>query len=274
MGYLSSLGVLGAGPMGSAIITGAIEASRIAPESILAVDRDEARRDAMAALGCRVDADAQALSEHACVVLALRPQDFMAAGSAVHSDSPRLVISVMAGLDTETIAQASGPASRVVRTMPNTAASIGAAVVGIAPGAGATDADLDIATALMRCVGRVVRLEEAQMHALTAVSGSGPAWVFLLAEAMQAEALVLGLSPEQVHELIRGTLQGAAALLDRHEGDPGTLRAAVTTPGGTTEAGLKAMRDGGFVEAVRAGIRAACCRGVALADGGDCPPAS
>lgn len=251
--------------MGTAIIEGALRSGLLQASQVTAVDRDQSRCDAMAALGCHTATDAAALSSCTTVLLAVRPQDFGALGDALCSTQDRLAVSVMAGLASQTIATAMGPNTRVVRTMPNTAASIGKAVTGIAPGPGATDADFAVATALLESVGRTVAVDEDQMHAVTAVSGSGPAYVYLLAEAIEAEARAMGLRDDQINELLRGMLLGAATLFDSDGRAPATLRAAVTTPGGTTEAGLVAMRDAGFVEAVRAGVRAACRRGEQLA---------
>lgn len=266
MVVIPSLGVLGAGSMGSAVVRGAIEGGSVAADHVLVVDALEAPRRSMADLGCETDAHAESLRDSETVLLALRPQDFCAAVEGLRSDAPRLAISVMAGLSTDAIADAMGEGTRVVRTMPNTAASIRRAVVGIAPGRNSTEDDMTVARHLMEGVGRTVDVDESQMHALTAVSGSGPAWVYLLAEAIEAEAIELGLSQQQCNTLLRGMLTGAAALLDADDRQPGALRAAVTTPGGTTEAGLAAMREGGFVEAVRQGVRAACRRGESLSN--------
>ncbi|MCH2136948.1 MAG: pyrroline-5-carboxylate reductase [Phycisphaerales bacterium] len=270
MDHIPALGVLGAGPMGSAIVRGAIAGGRVNPADVLVVDALEQPRAAMSSLGCQVAEDVWALKGHSLLLLAIRPQDFAQCAGAASEQGPlwsataRLAVSVMAGLSTQAIAKTMGPATRVVRTMPNTAASIGKAVVGIAPGDTATADDLDTARHLMEGVGSTVDVNESQMHALTAVAGSGPAWVYLLAEAIEAEAVSLGLSDEQTAVLLRGMLTGASALFDQDARGPGALREAVTTPGGTTEAGLAAMQEGGFVEAVRAGVRAACRRGEAL----------
>lgn len=264
MSTISRLGVLGCGPMGTAIIEGALAGSVLPAASVLAVDRDTDRRAAMAALGCAVADDASALAACDTLLLAVRPQDFVGIGAAMAGDQPRLAVSVMAGLGSGAIAAALGLGTRVVRSMPNTAASIGKAVVAVAPGPDATDQDLAAAVSLMQGVGRVVQVDESQMHAVTAVSGSGPAWVYLLAEAVEAQALELGLLQDQVDVLLPGMLSGAAALLDADGRSPGALREAVTTPGGTTEAGLAAMQAAGFVEAVRAGVAAAHARGEAL----------
>jgi len=268
MAVITQLGVLGAGPMGSAIIRGALGSGLVAAADVLVVDHDDSARDAMAALGCSVGADAAVLADHPMVLLAVRPQDFADAVQSLHGDTLRLAISVMAGLNTVSIAASMGSGTRVVRTMPNTAASIGEAVVGICPGIDATAADVSQARALLSGVGRTVDVEESQMHAVTAVSGSGPAYVYLLAEAIEAEALELGLDQVQINALLRGMLLGATMLFDADERGPAALREAVTTPGGTTQAGLEAMRAAGFVDAVRAGVRAACERGQHLSGEG------
>jgi pyrroline-5-carboxylate reductase len=264
MATIEQLGVLGAGPMGSAIIRGALASELVQPSKVIVVDHDQGARDAMASLGCTVASDASALASHPCVLLAVRPQDFAQAANTMQSDQPRLVVSVMAGLGTSAIAAALGAQTRVVRTMPNTAASIGEAVVGIVAGETATPADTAQACALLSGVGRTLDVRESQMHAVTAVSGSGPAYVYLMAEAIESQALELGLDQRQVNTLLRGMLRGASMLFDGDDRSPATLREAVTTPGGTTEAGLQAMRASGFVEAVRAGVRAACERGEQL----------
>ena len=258
------LGVLGCGPMGGAIVHGAITSGALQRCDVLAVDRDADARSAMAALGCVVSDDIRDLESCPRLLLAVRPQDFADIGAALQADKDRLAISVMAGLTSEGIAAVMGAATRVVRTMPSTAASIGKAVTAVAAGPGATQDDLDWASTLMASVGSTVIVDEAQMHAVTAVSGSGPAWVYLLAEAVQAQGAALGLSDDQLKLLVPSMVSGAAALLEADGRDPAALREAVTTPGGTTEAGLAAMREAGFIEAVHAGVRAACARGKAL----------
>ena len=261
---LRSVAVLGAGPMGTAIIEGVLRTSLLDAGDVLVVDHQPQRLQAMAALGCTVAESVSAMVDAPCMLLALRPQDFHTAAQQLHADTPRLAVSVMAGLSADAIGAALGPATRVVRTMPNTAASISKAVVGMAPGPGATDDDVSIAVQLLQGVGRIVHVDESQMHAVTAVSGSGPAYVYLLAEAIEAEAKALGLTAPQADVLVRSMVNGAALLYDSDSRSPGALREAVTTPGGTTEAGLEAMQAEGFVDAVRAGVRAACRRGEAL----------
>ncbi len=261
------IGFLGMGHMGMAILEGAVASEVVRPEAVIAVDHHEARRDQAEAMGCRSASDAAKLRDAPVLILCTRPQDFPVAAQEIHSDIDRLAVSVMAGVDSARIADACGTGTRVVRAMPNAPAAIGAGMTAIAIGRGATTEDMSLARRLFSGVGRVVDVPEASMHAVTAVSGSGPAWYYLLAEAIREEGMALGLNPEVLNTLICGTIEGAAAMLVADGRSPADLRAAVTTPGGTTEAGLASMREAGFVEAVRLGVRAACQRGEILAEG-------
>ena len=261
----SEIGFLGAGHMGRAILNGAFASGFLRPDTVLVVERLGPLREAIAELGCEVAADATALHGVDTLVMCVRPQDFPVAAAALVSSSPRLVVSVMAGLDSNSIADACGEATRVVRAMPNAPASIGRGMTAIAAGRGATAADTDLARGLFEGVGRVVEVAEADMFAVTAVSGSGPAWIYLLAEAMREEGVAIGLDDSIIDELIRGTFEGAAAMLASSKLHPAELKQAVTTPGGTTEAGLAAMDQAGLVKAARAGVHAAYMRGKSIA---------
>ncbi len=261
------IGFLGVGHMGMAVLKGVLAARLVPADTVLAVDHRAAHRDHAAALGCRVSAEAADLRDLPVVMLCTRPQDFAAAAQALRGDADRLAISVMAGVESAQIGELCGPGTRVVRAMPNAPAAIGAGMTAVAAGRGAGPEDVALATRLFSGVGRVVEVPEPAMHAVTAVSGSGPAWFYLLAEAIREEGLTLGLDPGVVDTLIRGTIDGAAAMMRADARTPAELRAAVTTPGGTTEAGLAAMQEAGFIEAARAGVRAACRRGETLAKG-------
>lgn len=255
------IGILGAGHMGRAILKGGLSSGLLDADRTLVVERSESIRERIAGLGCIVDADSASLRELETIVVCVRPQDFPEAAASLATGGPRLVISVMAGLDSDTIASACGSGTRVVRAMPNAAAAIGHGMTAIARGRGGTADDLSVAHRLFEGVGSVVEVAESDLFAVTAVSGSGPAWVYLLAEAMRDEAVAIGLDEKVIDQLIAGTLEGAAAMLAESDLPPAALGAAVTTPGGTTEAGLKAMRSAGFVEAVRQGVHAAYERG-------------
>jgi pyrroline-5-carboxylate reductase len=258
------IGFLGGGHMGRAILQGGLAAGLWPPKAVLVVDRDAARRAEATSLGCVAEAQIETLHAVPIIVLCLRPQDLPDAAAALRAPRARLVISVMAGVESSTIAAACGEETRVIRAMPNAPAAIGRGMTAIARGVHATGDDVELARRLFSGVGRTVEVAEDAMCAVTAVSGSGPAWVYLLADAMSAEAIALGLAEETAQRLICGMMEGAAAMLAGSDRTPADLCEAVTTPGGTTEAGLAAMRADGFVEAVRAGVAAACRRGEEL----------
>jgi pyrroline-5-carboxylate reductase len=191
--------------------------------------------------GLRVNADLP--GDPAVVVLAVKPQMMGGALSAMPDLSGSLVISVAAGTTIATF-EAAFPGAPVIRVMPNTPAAIGQGISAMIGNGAATPAHLDLAEALMRAVGRVVRLEaEDQMDAVTGLSGSGPAYVFHLIEAMAAAGEAQGLSPALSLELARMTVAGAGALAVHADEDPAVLRRNVTSPNGTTAAGLAVLMD-------------------------------
>ena len=191
--------------------------------------------------GLRVNADLP--GDPAVVVLAVKPQMMGGALSAMPDLSGSLVISVAAGTTIATF-EAAFPGAPVIRVMPNTPAAIGQGISAMIGNGAATPALLDLADSLMRAVGRVVRLEaEDQMDAVTGLSGSGPAYVFHLIEAMAAAGEAQGLSPALSLELARMTVAGAGALAVHADEDPAVLRRNVTSPNGTTAAGLAVLMD-------------------------------
>ncbi|MCA9291237.1 MAG: pyrroline-5-carboxylate reductase [Phycisphaerales bacterium] len=259
------LGMIGVGNMGQAILRGAIEAGLLTPDEVIAVDVDGRRRDEAAALGCRVSADpAEVVGATQCI-LAVKPQYFADVAAALRPlPSSRVVISIMAGLSSLSIRRALGDEARVVRVMPNTPCQVGAGMSAIALGAGASPGDEAFAASILGAIGRTVVVDESMMHAVTAVSGSGPAYVFLLAEAMTQAGEELGLDPAVARLLVQQTILGAGRLLVESDGDPSILRQAVTSRGGTTEAAIETMLDGELPQIVMKGVRAARDRGAAL----------
>lgn len=260
-----TIGFLGAGHMGRAILEGGIRGGALDPAHVIVAEQDEPRRAAASGLGCAVSENARSLADASTIVLCVRPQDFAVAAEAVRGQRPRLLVSVMAGIESGAIAHACGAGSRVVRAMPNAPAAIGQGMTALSRGEGATSSDVAWAARLFQGVGQVCEVPESAMWAVTAVSGSGPAWFYLLAEAILEEAAALGLDQRTSESLVAGTMTGAAAMLAAKGATPAEMREAVTTPGGTTEAGLAAMRSAGLVEAARAGVHAAFRRGEELA---------
>ncbi len=259
---------IGAGNMAGALIRGLIGTGTMPADRIIAADPDTARLGELdRALGVRTTANnAEALAQADVVVLATKPQVFpsvlAALGGSLRLDA--LVVSIAAGVSTGIIESALRPKARVVRTMPNTPALVGAGATAVAGGSHATEADLALVETLFRSVGLCVRVPETQIDAVTGLSGSGPAYVFAMVEALRDAGVREGLSQDVSLQLASQTVYGAARLLLEQEETPETLRARVTSPGGTTRAGLDALEAAGFADAIAGAVRAATRRSVEL----------
>ncbi|MEC8320213.1 MAG: pyrroline-5-carboxylate reductase [Planctomycetota bacterium] len=255
------LAVIGVGSMGGAVLEAALAAGTRDPSRTAICDPDPDRVAFFTNLGCR-PTDLERIRDCPRLLLCVKPQIFLEISSSLETTStPRTAISVMAGLHSSTISPRLGPTTSIVRAMPNTPASIGAGITALAAGAGATPEEVAYARRIFESVGTVVDVDESQMHAVTAVSGSGPAWVFRTAEAWMEAALREGLDPEVARSLVVETIHGAARLLRESDLGAVALREAVTSKGGTTAAGLDAMDRAGFDEAFMAAIQAAANRG-------------
>jgi pyrroline-5-carboxylate reductase len=189
-------------------------------------------------------------------VLAVKPDLAEAVLHTLAAVGVKRVLSIVAGLSAARLEAALDPGSVVVRAMPNTPSLIGAGVAGLSGGSMATAADLDWAEGILGAVGTVVRLPERHLDAVTGISGSGPAYVFLVAEAMIEAGVTAGLTREVSRQLVVGTVLGSARMMAETDKEPADLRAAVTSPGGTTAAAVrtlefKAVRSA-FIEAVAA----------------------
>jgi pyrroline-5-carboxylate reductase len=260
-----TLGMIGAGNMGWAILRGAVERGVLPAHEILVVEPDADRRRAAGGLGCAVSADPAAARGCRELMLAVKPQAFAAVAAALGVLHRRMVVtSIMAGLHSRRIRAALGAQAAVVRVMPNTPCQIGLGMSAVALGAGARGGDDALARRLFGTIGEVREVAEDDMHAVTAVSGSGPAYVFLLAEAMERAAVDLGLDAATARQLVAQTIRGAGELAHRLERPPSELRVAVTSPGGTTAAALDVFAARGFESIVGEALRAARDRGQAL----------
>lgn len=230
--------LLGCGRMGGAMLAGWLGRG-LDPGAVTVIDPQlgpEWRNR-----GLRVNAAPPA--DPAVLVVAVKPQVIAAALETVPRPGRTLILSVAAGT-TLAAFEAVFPGAPVVRVMPNTPAAIGQGISALIGNARAAPADLDLAQALMAAVGRVVRLEgEDQMDAVTALSGSGPAYVFHMIEAMARAGEAQGLPPALALDLARATVAGAGALAVHADEDPARLRENVTSPGGTTAAGLRVLMD-------------------------------
>lgn len=246
---------MGGGKMGEALLTGLLRAGWADPSDLAVVEPVAERRRQLTASfpGVAVRAEPAASSG---AVIAVKPADVAAAARAIADAGCGRVLSIAAGVATRTIEEHLAPGTPVVRAMPNTPALVGAGASAIAPGAAASADDEAWAESILAAVGIVVTVPEEQLDAVTGLSGSGPAYVFLVAEALIDAGERAGLSLATAEVLAKQTLLGASRLMVETGTPPAELRAAVTSPNGTTVAGLAVLDDrdvrGAFVGAVRA----------------------
>ena len=241
--------------MGEAIVQGLLSSGWALEEEILVVEALPARREELSERypGLNVGENSELGAD---VLLAVKPQDVATALSAFAHPIPRL-LSIAAGVRIEVLQSLLGRECRVLRAMPNTPALLGAGMAALAAGPGAAEDDLAWAKGILSAVGKVVVVEEELMDAVTGVSGSGPAYLFLVAEAMIAAGVEAGLEPEVADTLTRQTLLGSAMLLAEGEDTPEQLRVNVTSPGGTTAEALQVFEEAGLRDIFREAILAA-----------------
>jgi pyrroline-5-carboxylate reductase len=247
--------IVGGGRMGEALLGGLLIAGR-ATDALVVVEVTPSRRQELVAAHPGV-AVVEAVVPAVAAVLAVKPGDVAGAVRSVADAGARRVLSVAAGVTTRAIEAAAGRPLAVVRAMPNTPALIRAGAAAISPGSSAGEEDLAWAEEVLGAVGVVVRVPETALDAVTGLSGSGPAYVFLVAEAMVEAGVLAGLSRDVAETLAFQTLLGSSRLLVDSSSGPAALRAAVTSPGGTTAAGLRELE--------RRGVRAAFLDAVAAA---------
>ena len=260
MSDLGRLAVIGVGVMGEALLAGA---GRAGFDDVVVADAAPGRAQQVAQqYDATAASSADAVTDADVVLLAVKPQ-YMA--QALEQIAPGLsagavVVSVAAGVTTTYLEGRLPDGVAVVRAMPNTPALIGEGVTAISAGTHADDADLDIAERLLRGAGTVVTVPESLQDAVTAVSGSGPAYLFYLAEAMVDAGVGLGVPRATATQLVAQTLRGAAGLLSQEEAHPTLLRERVTSPGGTTAAAIAALDAGAVRADVAEAMRAAARR--------------
>jgi len=261
---------IGAGNMAEAIVSGMVAAEFCAAEKIVLTDiRPERLADLEAEYGVNTSTDNNVVKDAEIIVLSVKPQvlDEVLKGIAPVFRKETLVISIAAGIPTAKIEKALGEGTRAIRVMPNTPALIGQGASALAAGALADEADMEVAETILGCVGLTVRVEEKQIDAVTALSGSGPAYVFYLLEAMLSAADEMGLEKETARTLTLQTVEGAARLMKDSGEDASELRAKVTSKGGTTEAAIQSMDESGVKEAIVKALKAAQARSEELSQG-------
>ena len=256
--HFPTLGFLGAGNMAGALLRGTVGRGLLAPGSVWTCDIDPARREDLAReLGVHATGDASELARRTrTIVLAVKPQVVPEALDALrgHVGGDHLLISIAAGIPTDALAARLGDAVRWMRVMPNTPALVGAGAAAVARGPRATDADAAAALALMEAVGLAVEVDERDLDAVTALSGSGPAYVFRVMEILTETAVEMGLEADVARRLTLQTVLGAARLAAESDETPKELRRRVTSPGGTTEAALAVFAERGLDNVLRAGL--------------------
>ena len=264
---------IGGGNMARSLVGGLVARGHAA-EALRVAEPVEALREALARdFGVRVHATASEAAQDADTwVLAVKPQvmrDVCESLAPLAQAGRPLLVSIAAGITTAQIDRWLGGGQAVVRSMPNTPALLGAGATGLYANDRVTPEQRQAAETLMQAAGITAWIpDEALMDAVTAVSGSGPAYAFLLAEAMQAAGEAQGLAPETARVLVLQTLLGAARMLSESGEPASVLRQRVTSPGGTTQAALDAFEAGGFRTLVDQAIAAATRRGRELAAGG------
>jgi pyrroline-5-carboxylate reductase len=255
---MAKLLVVGGGRMGEALLGGLLSsgwgsAGEVAVIEPLA-DRRSALVEAHPGLVALEGPAPGVLDEQGGAVLAVKPEVAEGACRLLGATGVRRVLSIVAGISTHRLEATLPETAVVVRAMPNTPALVGAGVSVISGGSRAAADDLEWAEGVLSAVGRVLRLPERQLDAVTGLSGSGPAYLFLVVESLIEAGVLAGLPREVSRTLAVETLRGAAALLSETGQEPAVLRAAVTSPGGTTAAGLRALEARGvrsaFLEAV------------------------
>ena len=258
------IAILGSGNMGEALVKGLIASGKTSADALVCSDpRAERREELQKKYGVQVTANNRAAAAQAdLIVIAVKPQniDDLLEEIAPAVDAKKLVISIAAGVPIAAIARKLGAGVRIIRTMPNTPALVGAGATALARGAHATEADLEQALALFEAVGVAVVVEEHHLDAVTGLSGSGPAFVFMAIEALADGGVKVGLARPIALALAAQAVMGSAKLVLETGEHPGRLKDQVTSPGGTSIAGIHALESGGFRAALMAAVEAATKR--------------
>lgn len=251
--------MIGGGNMGAALLGGLLSGGVLQPVRVAVVERIAERRVELAEMfpGVLVT---DTIPSCRSAVLAVKPPDIAATATAAVAAGARRLLSIAAGITTTTIRSAAGAGIDVVRAMPNTPALVGDGVSAICADPESDATALDWAEEILGAVGMVVRIGEEHFDAVTGLTGSGPAYLFAVAEALIAAGRGVGLPEELLEPMVTRLMLGSARLLTER-GDPGALRRAVTSPGGTTAAGLAVFSERDLDGVVAAAVAAATERG-------------
>jgi pyrroline-5-carboxylate reductase len=239
------LAILGAGVMGETVLSGLLRAGWHADQIVATDRRLERQRELTARYGIKMLENTEAVAEAETVILVVKPQDMNDLLSEIaESIKPgTLVVSLAAGVDTSFIESRLPEGVAVVRVMPNTPAQVDEGMAAISPGSHSTQDHLDRVTEILSATGRVITVPERYQDAVTAISGTGPAYLFFVVEAMIEAGVHLGLPRDTATELVVQTMLGSAKLLRETGEHPTVLRERVTSPGGTTAAAVRQLED-------------------------------
>ncbi|HVD17042.1 MAG TPA: pyrroline-5-carboxylate reductase [Propionibacteriaceae bacterium] len=239
------MAILGAGVMGETVLSGLLRAGWHADQIVATDRRPERRQELTARYGIRMLENTEAVAEAETVILVVKPQDMrdLLAEIADSLKPGALVVSLAAGVDTDFIESRLPEGVAVVRVMPNTPAQVDEGMAAISPGSHSTQDHLDRVTEILSATGRVITVPERYQDAVTAISGTGPAYLFFVVEAMIEAGVHLGLPRDTATELVVQTMLGSAKLLRETGEHPTVLRERVTSPGGTTAAAVRQLED-------------------------------
>ncbi len=259
------VGIIGAGNMGEVLIRGLIQSGNVKKTEIIAGDANQERLDFISkTYGIRIaSTNVELVEDASIVIIAVKPQniDDLLDELSTSSHEEHLFISIAAGVTTEKLASKMHHQSGIIRVMPNAPASVLAGIAALCPGRNVSPADLQRAVSIFECVGRTVVIKnEALMDVVTGLSGSGPAFVFLVIESLSDAGVQLGISRKESSLLAAQTVYGAAKMLLETGRHPSELKDIVATPGGTTFAGLKMLERGNFRSTIMDAVEAATAR--------------
>lgn len=262
------LGFIGAGNMAEAMIRGIIRNQVVQPDQIIASDISVERKEHLSsAFDIRIATDNRSLIDQSSVIfLAVKPQAVPAVLKDIGADTgaEKLLISIAAGVPIKTLAAGLPKGPRIVRTMPNTPVTVMEGAMAIASDSPARPEDLETVETLFRPIGRTVRIEEKLIDAVTGLSGSGPAYVFMILEALADGGVKMGLPRDVAETLAAQTLMGSAKLFLETRTNPGQLKCMVTSPGGTTISGIHELEKGGLRASLMNAVEAATIRSMEL----------
>ena len=256
---------IGAGSMAEAMAAGMIESGTIEPERIIMTNRsnEQRRQELMENHGVLATQSIEfAVREADVVILAMKPKDVERALEGIENfiTNDQLLLSVLAGVPSSYIEEQLDGEQPVIRVMPNTSSMIGKSISALAAGKYVSDEQVSMARALIRSIGETVVIEEEQMDVFTGVAGSGPAYIYYVIESLEKAAIEGGIETETARKMAVQTVLGAGMMAEQSEDSPSALRKKVTSPNGTTQAGLEALYDNGGGEAFAAAVENAATR--------------